>query len=113
MWVGAEASRRRSYSSISVVWKTVTPPGDPNPENLAQAVERLARRQTELEQRITQLEGRPAHRVVAPPPLPPVGQVPDLPKFLPPPPKLDESTVGLNWINRIAVVTLILGAAFL
>ena len=112
----------------------MNPPGDPNPENLTEAVERLARRQTELEQRVAQLEGRPAYRLVTPPPLPPeaaplppeaappplpppgrsgtcptaveVGQVPDLPK-------LNESTVGLNWVNRIAVVTLILGAAFL
>ena len=130
----------------------MNPPGDSNPDNLAEAVERLARRQTELEQRVTQLEGRPAYRVVTPPPppleaappplppqvtppplppqvtpplLPPQVTPPPLPTQVTPPPllpqvgqvpdlsKLDESTVGLNWVNRIAVVTLTLGAAFL
>jgi len=42
---------------------------------------------------------------------------PPLPAFDPPAPPAEpvhlETTLGLNWINRIAVITLLLGAAFL
>jgi uncharacterized membrane protein len=81
---------------------------------LSEAIVQLIRRQTDLEQRVRALEPGdiPEQPAVAPPPLP---------SFEPPPveyvvpsaaPDL-ESTIGLNWINRIAVVTLLLGVAFL
>jgi uncharacterized membrane protein len=83
-------------------------------EVLSNAIAQLLRRQSELEERVRALEppGLP-ERPVQPPPLP----------ILEPPPTVEfdvqatveplETTIGLNWINRIAVVTLLLGAAFL
>jgi uncharacterized membrane protein len=82
--------------------------------SLSDAIAQLLRRQRELEERVRALE---SPGVATPPPLPII----DLP---PPPgerrhvttpaqPDHIETTIGLNWINRIAVVTLLLGAAFL
>lgn len=92
---------------------------DESIESLSEAVAQLVRRQRELEDRVRALE---SPGVAAPPPLPIVdsrataplpsrdsdGAVP-----VTPPPVPLETTIGLNWINRIAVVTLLLGAAFL
>jgi uncharacterized membrane protein len=91
---------------------------DESIESLSEAVAQLVRRQRELEERVRALEA-PA---IVPPPLPLVE--PPMPVPLPsrdsdgavsvaPPPVPLETTIGLNWINRIAVVTLLLGAAFL
>ena len=114
----------------------------PDQERLAaieEALSRILRRQDELEGRFRQLEWtsgyktqpappvspppepkpRPAEAPVAhpgPPPLPP--PLPARPAglaSLPPPPASQpalETQVGLNWVNRIAVITLIFGAAF-
>jgi len=90
---------------------------DESIRNLAEAVAQLARRQRELEERVRALEAP----TIVPPPLP---LEPPIPVPLPsrnsdgavsvaPPPVPLETTIGLNWINRIAVVTLLLGAAFL
>ncbi|HSP70400.1 MAG TPA: DUF2339 domain-containing protein [Bryobacteraceae bacterium] len=96
-------------------------------EILSEALAQVVRRQRELEQRIRALEspGAPEPEIALPPLPPP------LPQGDPPPPDHDspipppiaaagappdttlETTFGLNWINRIAVLTLLLGAAFL
>jgi len=90
-------------------------------EVLSEALAQLVRKQRELEERVRALESQrtpptqPEHRVT-PPPLPQ--------DFAAPPPLVEydiqtsgpeplETTIGLNWINRIAVFTLLLGAAFL
>ncbi len=100
------------------------PPPD---EDLSEALAQLARRQSELEERVRALEGR---RAATPPPLPQMDPPAPKPEWRPPPPEIIppeivpqeapvaegvrlETTFGLNWINRIAVVTLLLGAAFL
>jgi uncharacterized membrane protein len=97
-------------------------------EILSEALAQVVRRQRELEQRIRALESPGAPEpIVTPPPLPrtepapPVDSLP-LPPRVPipsrdsdgavPEPTL-ETTFGLNWINRIAVLTLLLGTAFL
>ena len=93
-------------------------------EVLSEAIAQLLRRQRELEQRVHDLESRDIAEqpAVVPPPLPrfespappvvrPVVTPPNIPKAAEPVPL--ETTIGLNWINRIAVVTLLLGAAFL
>jgi uncharacterized membrane protein len=84
-------------------------------EVLSEALAQLARRQHELEERVRALESGDlaGSATPAPPPLP----------IFEPPPLLEydvqatveplETTIGLNWINRIAVITLLLGAAFL
>ena len=87
-------------------------------EILSEALAQVVRRQRELEQRIRALEspGTPEPEITPPP----------LPRFDPPPIPIQhevlaeaaesdpiETTFGLNWINRIAVLTLLLGAAFL
>jgi uncharacterized membrane protein len=95
-------------------------------EILSETLAQVLRRQRELEQRIRALEppGIP-EPIVTPPPLPnrdSVGAASDVaPASFPipdavldaaPVPNL-ETTFGLNWINRIAVLTLLLGTAFL
>jgi uncharacterized membrane protein len=82
---------------------------------LSETLAQLLRRQLELEERVRALESPEA-----------ASKPPPLPQFDPPPPTVQpqavaavpepvplETTLGLNWINRIAVVTLLLGAAFL
>src|SRR4029077_20350424 len=52
--------------------------------------------------------------VVIPPPLPRFDPPPSIQEIPPPPEPVPlETTFGLNWITRIAVLTLLLGAAFL
>jgi uncharacterized membrane protein len=95
----------------------VPAPEDERLEILSEAIAQLLRRQRELEERIRALE--PHDTASTPPPLPAF----DPPAATPlpirarqeaaPEPVPLETTFGLNWINRIAVVTLLLGAAFL
>ena len=91
------------------------------------ALARLARRQDELDQRLARIETAaglsavPAPRPEAPPAIvepPPLPQPPPLPSAVPPPTALEpkdslETTFGLGWLNRVAVVTLIFGVGFL
>lgn len=70
---------------------------------LRDAVSEIERRQAELERRLSHLEGR------APAP-PPVETLPEPPPAAPRPEL--ETRMGLTWINRIGVVTLVLGVAF-
>jgi uncharacterized membrane protein len=99
----------------------VPTPDDERLEALSEALAQLIHRQRELEERVRALE---SPGVTSPPPLPSFD--PPTPAQLPsrdsneavaPPPVTEpehlETTFGLNWINRIAVVTLLLGAAFL
>src|SRR5579862_2442243 len=105
-------------------------PDEERLRDLSETVAQLLRRQLELEERIRFLEARnglaaPAH--AEPPPLPHIAVAeppPVAPSPIPPPLRSApspasregvalETTVGLNWINRIGVITLILGAAFL
>jgi len=102
----------------------VPAPDDESIANLSEAVAQLVRRQRELEERVRALE---SHGVATPPPLPvlnppaPVplpsrdsdGAVPEAPSIASPPHVPLETTIGLNWINRVAVITLLLGTAFL
>ena len=85
-------------------------------EVLSEAVAQLVRRQRELEARVRALEPqRAAEPVITPPPLPQFDSPAPIPEHqaaVPDPVSL-ETTFGLNWINRIAVFTLLLGAAFL
>ncbi len=101
----------------------------PTPEEelraISEALARLRQEQRDLEARVHSLESRivpeplmtPVHET--PPPLPPIPPVPPIASIRPlPPPNRErqeavlETTVGLNWVNRIGVITLILGAAF-
>jgi uncharacterized membrane protein len=106
----------------------VPAPDDDRLESLSEALAQVVRRQRELEERVRALESPGiALRPVEPPPLPPFdppapiplpsrdsdGAVPFIPPALQPEPEPLETTFGLNWINRIAVFTLLLGAAFL
>lgn len=108
-------------------------PEDERLEAISEALARLLRRQDEIEARFARLEAtvgvHPAPVVSTPPPMPPplppqvmyqpVYERPAAPVSQPPPaltppipaPSL-ESRIGLNWINIIGVVTLIIGAAF-
>ncbi|HSP70174.1 MAG TPA: DUF2339 domain-containing protein, partial [Bryobacteraceae bacterium] len=91
-------------------------------EILSEALAQVVRRQRELEQRIRALEspGAPEPEIT-PPPLPqwdpPANRDSPIPAPIAapgaPPDTTLETTFGLNWINRIAVLTLLLGAAFL
>jgi len=82
-------------------------------EVLSEAVAQLLRRQRELEERVRALE--PQSKVqLAPEPI--VVTPPPLPTLDPPTPPESvhlETTFGLTWVNRIAVLTLLLGTAFL
>jgi uncharacterized membrane protein len=94
---------------------------------ISDALAQLQQRQRELEARVASLEMRDAPvRPAQPPPLPlapvPIPQPPppaappqQTQEPIPAPPPSGgglETTVGLNWVNRVAVVTLILGTAF-
>jgi hypothetical protein len=105
---------------------------------LAKSLDQVIQWQAELDSRIRALEKArvlpvsvplqtppaipnipaPAPPVAAPPPIPfprqplPMPPIPQPAAALAPKPAL-ETTFGLNWINRIAVITLLLGAAFL
>jgi len=104
---------------------------------LSEAMVRLIRRMDDVEGRIARLEGAkgaptsaipasqplpvPQSRPAVPPPLP-VSRAQQLPPPLPAPaPQLPgemtgqtqlETRIGLTWVNRIGVVTLIIGVAF-
>ncbi|MGH9593531.1 MAG: DUF2339 domain-containing protein [Bryobacteraceae bacterium] len=105
----------------------------PSPEEelraVSEALARLRQEQQDLEARVHALESRiTVHQ--EPPPLPAQQQPvvaaapPPAQPIIAPPPSRDgegavlrneaalETTVGLNWVNRIGVITLILGAAF-
>jgi uncharacterized membrane protein len=112
-------------------------PEDERLEAISEALARLLRRQDDIEARFARLEATmglhaspapvvPPSRAepppAAPPPLPPqisyqpAYQRPETPRPQPPPPTIPsptlESRIGLNWINLVGVVTLIIGAAF-
>jgi uncharacterized membrane protein len=99
---------------------------------IAKTLDQVIRWQAELDARIRELEkGRAMSAVpavhapppalpvaAAPPPIPfPRQPLPQRPVIPPAPPAIPrpqlETTFGLNWINRIAVVTLLFGTAFL
>lgn len=91
---------------------------------LSEELAQLVRRQRHLEERVRALESQgvatppplPVFDAPAPEPLPSRdsdGIVPEASYVASPPPVPLETTIGLNWINRVAVVTLLLGAAFL
>jgi len=87
-------------------------------EVLSEALAQMVRRQRELEERVRVLEGQSAaepEAIVAPPPLPEFDPPVAIARgpVMPPEAEPLETTLGLNWINRIAVFTLLLGAAFL
>lgn len=92
---------------------------------ISEALARLHRRLDEMDARLARLEGRPAPapaREAPPAPPPPVAAEPEPPPAAPPPPEpaavagqpapVMETRMGLTWVNRIGVVTLLLGAAF-
>src|SRR5712671_6185788 len=85
---------------------------------MAEEIARLKRSTADLESRVRTLEGPVSAPAPAPPPLPVfLRPPPPLPPPVPTqarvePPAL-ETRLGLNWVNRIAVFTLLLGAAFL
>ena len=91
---------------------------------LVQRQDELAHRQEDLERRLLRIEAAVGIAVV--PPLPPIP--PPVPRTPPPlpqeipwvPPEVNtspeaalETTFGLGWLNRVAVVTLIFGVGFL
>lgn len=82
-------------------------------ERIAALAEALAR----VEARLARLEAAaglngPREEAAAPPPAPePPPPPPPPPRPAPPRPRL-ETRVGLTWVNRVAVVTLVLGVAF-
>ncbi len=79
---------------------------------LAESVADLARRQAEIERRLSLLERltmKPAPALT--PPLPPAPVAVPAPARKEPRAEL-ETRVGLTWVNRIGVVTLVLGVAF-
>ena len=94
-------------------------PEEPEQERMdaiSGALARLLRRQDELDQRLARMEMTVG---LAPAPAPepevtPLPQPPPLPPFVvqEPQPSL-ETTFGLGWLNRVAVVTLIFGVGFL
>ena len=100
---------------------------------ISEALARLIKRQDDLEARFRQIEAMAGFKTAAPPPAaepiaPPVAAMPPRPPPLPPPgpppaavqqpppppppEPAHETQLGLNWINHIAVITLILGTAF-
>jgi len=101
---------------------------DPTPEQqrldiISEAIARLLKKQDEMDQRLARLEGKAAPLVftapqaeVPPPPPAPVAKLfeePPTPQpiVLPRTPAL-ETKVGLTVVNRIGVITLVLGVAF-
>jgi len=121
---------------LSVVWNGMPAPEEPaSPDRermdaISGALARILQRQNELDQRLLRIEAAVglspapppvmAQPVVEPPPLPrtppPLAQEipwvsPDV-KTAAPEPAL-ETTFGLGWLNRVAVITLIFGVGFL
>jgi uncharacterized membrane protein len=94
-------------------------PEDERMDAISEALARLVRRQQAIEERLARIED--ALGVAPPAPVPPTpAAVPErepevpAPSALPPPPpsRPFETRMGLTWINRIGVVTLVLGVAF-
>src|SRR5438270_477354 len=101
---------------------------EPTPEQqrldiISEAIARLLKKQDEMENRLAQLEGKAAPRVftappaeVPPPPRPPIARLfeePPAPELREQPRKPAlETKVGLTLVNRIGVITLVLGVAF-
>jgi uncharacterized membrane protein len=101
---------------------------EPAPEQqrldiISEAIARLLKKQEQMEQRLAQLEGNAAPRVFttppaeAPPPPPPtiakLFEEPPAPELIEQPRKPAlETKVGLTVVNRIGVITLVLGVAF-
>src|SRR5438105_11806769 len=98
-------------------------PDDERIQAMAEEIARLKRSTADLESRVRALEGPPPPTYVPapePPPLPvflrppaPPAPPPAMPSQAPVEPPALETRLGLNWVNRIAVFTLLLGAAFL
>jgi uncharacterized membrane protein len=84
-------------------------------EALNEALARMVRRQAELERRLARLEeARGVGGTATPAREPPATPAPP-PVAAPAPPRraaLFETRLGLTWINRVGVITLVLGAAF-
>ena len=76
---------------------------------LSEALARMVRRQSQIEERLDRIERTLALRAPAPPPAPEPVSKPERPADGAP---ALETRLGLNWLNRIAVVTLILGTGF-
>ena len=100
----------------------------PNPDQermdaLSEAILRLLRRHEQLDQRLARVEAalnlspvvaEPAPRSAPPAPAPLLVSLPESSPAPtpPPPPRVLETNIGLTLVNRIGVVTLILGIAF-
>jgi len=98
----------------------------PNPDQermdaLSEAILRLLRRQEQIDQRLGRVEAALNLKPIVPEPEPrPVPEMPPtvqpVPPFLPsspqPPAQAFETNIGLTLVNRIGVVTLVLGIAF-
>jgi predicted membrane protein DUF2339 len=98
----------------------------PNPDQermdaLSEAILRLLRRQEQIDQRLARVEAALNLQPIVPEPEPrPVPETPPpvqpVPSFLPsspqPPDQALETNIGLTLVNRIGVVTLVLGIAF-
>jgi uncharacterized membrane protein len=89
-----------------------TPPEDERIAALTAAVQNLTRRVYALEQRIGQAGGEPESPAPEPPPAPAAAPVPPEETAPVRAPGQLETRVGLTWVNRAGVVTLILAAAF-
>jgi uncharacterized membrane protein len=109
-------------------------PQDEQFEALSNALARMVRRQDDIDRRLARIEAAlnlqpaappappppppvPAPQFAAPPPLPPPLPVSPLPAAPPPlPPEREherlETNIGLTLINRIGVITLVLGVGF-
>ena len=101
--------------------------GEMTPEAIQVVLTRIVRQQVEIEARLMRLEAAMLGRVmpVPPPPPEPPAPMPPAPVSIAPPPPAPpppapgarhsapfEAKLGLRWLNRIGVVTLILGVAF-
>jgi uncharacterized membrane protein len=127
---------------LSVVWNGMPAPEEPaNPDRermdaISGALARMVQRQDELAQRLLRIEAavglspapQPAAVEPEPEPVAAVIEPPPLPRTPPPLPQeilwvspglnaasepALETTFGLGWLNRVAVVTLIFGVGFL
>ena len=93
---------------------------------LSDALARLVRRQNETDERLARIEAalpvppvrleEPRTEIPQPPPPPPLTAPPQIepaPLAAPPaPPRRLETQVGLTWVNRIGVITLVIGIGF-
>ena len=98
----------------------------PNPDQermdaLSEAILRLLRRQDQIDQRLARVEATLNLRPIAPEAAPSLAPEPSAPVpgprpasalMTPPPSRTLETNIGLTLVNRIGVVTLVLGIAF-